>query len=46
MACNCKILKENLDLQQDPIEESHIPTNKILVNRYQNYNRIIIEITG
>ena len=36
LAYNCKALKGDLDPQQDPIEEGHIPTNGMLASSYQN----------
>ena len=32
---NRKVLRENLDSQWDPIKESEIPTNGMLVSKYQ-----------
>ena len=45
-ARNYKALRRDLDPQRDPIEEGRILTNGILVSRYQNCNRMTMEITG
>ena len=44
LVCNCKALKKDLDSHQDLIKKSCILINGILVNRYQNYSKIIIEM--
>ena len=43
---NYKALKRDLNPQQDLIKESYIPTNEMLVNKYQNCNKMTIEMMG
>ena len=46
LACNYKVLKKNLNLQQNQIKKDYISINKMLMNRYQNYNKMTIVKTS